>query len=143
MRYFGNFVTITLYFNMDQTSKDSILIHNDIETELMGLQLIVSHDYWLKKRLVFNILVGLAGLYPMIFFFELNALFNLMGVILWGIVANAFYSIGYVLESYIITKSKGKKGLKPYRNLLFWLGTISYVLFTLAFGMIYFIAIPD
>lgn len=128
---------------MDQTSKDSILIHNDIETELMGLQLIVSHDYWLKKRLVFNILVGLAGLYPMIFFFELNALFNLMGVILWGIVANAFYSIGYVLESYIITKSKGKKGLKPYRNLLFWLGTISYVLFTLAFGMIYFIAIPD
>ncbi len=123
--------------------QNTITIEEQLSNELVGLQLMVSHGFWLRKRLLFNILVGLSGLFPSIFFYMESPIFNFLGTLLWGLAANAFYSFGYVIESYIITKSKGKRDLKPYRNSLFWVGTIAYMLVSLYVALVYFITIPD
>jgi preprotein translocase subunit SecY len=106
--------------------------------EHLGIKVLDSYNYWSKKRLLFNILVGLAGLYPTIFCSFLFSMFDLFGILMWGFVANAGYSFGYVIESFVITKTNGVKSLSRYRNLLFWLGTISYVIVTISFGYLYF-----
>jgi len=64
--------------------------------------------------------------------------FDFLGIIMWGVVANGLYSFGYILESLIIVKTNGSRSLKQYRSLLFWVGTIAYVLVTIAFAYEYF-----
>lgn len=107
----------------------------DIE---IGEKLVNSNNFWLKKRLLFNFLVGIFGLLTTLKFTNLMNSFDYIGIIIWGIVANVFYSFGYVLESFIIKKSNGKKDLSKNRIILFWLGTICYIIITVYFANFYF-----
>ncbi len=104
----------------------------------VGRELVESNNFWLKKRLLFNLLVGISGLLVTLKFIYSIDLFDILGIIAWGIVANAFYSFGYVLESYIIKKSNGKKNLSESRKILFWIGTICYVILTAIYATLYF-----
>lgn len=113
---------------------------SQILNEAIGVKLLDSHEYWSRMRLLFNILVGVAGLVPTVVFGFYLSLFGLFGIALWGLVANGLYSLGYVIESFIITKTKGSKSLKRSRSILFWLGTIAYVLVSLAFVYLYYLA---
>jgi hypothetical protein len=106
--------------------------------ETIGLKLLDSHRFWAKKRLLFNLIVGVAGLIPTLYFILQFYFLDIFGILAWGLVANGLYSIGYVLESIVITKSDGNKSLKKRRNLLFWIGTISYALVSVSFGYSYF-----
>ena len=109
------------------------LLFDEQETSLQE-----SHTYWFKKRILFNILVGIAGLVPMATHVFSLSLFDIFGVAMWAFVANAFFSYGYVLESFIVSRSKGKKNMRELRDLLFWLGTLAYMAVSLAFGFEYF-----
>ncbi len=111
---------------------DSILNEQQLATEILGIQLLNAHQYWFKKRLLFNILVGLAGFVSVIFFMPVLDAFDYAGILIWGIVANGLYSLGYVFESYFITKTKRTKEIKQARNWLFWCGTILYIIASLA-----------
>jgi hypothetical protein len=62
---------------------------------------------------------------------------------MWGVVANAMFSIGFILESYIISKSNGQRDLQGNRDILFWLGTIAYVIVGFIFLLMYSFPIPD
>lgn len=49
---------------------DSILDDQLLNDDMIGIQLLDAHQYWLKKRLLFNILVGLAGLISLLFLYQ-------------------------------------------------------------------------
>lgn len=106
--------------------------------EALGLKLLDAHKYWAGKRLLFNLLVGSTGLISIIGFGYLDKVFYIFGIVFWGLTANAFYSTGYVLESFVITNSGGRKSLHQYRTLLFWSGTLSYMLVTFAVAHSYY-----
>ena len=97
-----------------------------------------SNIFWLKKRLIFTIIVGIAGIISISRFWNLITAFDILGIILWGIVANAMYSFGYVLESLIIHKTNGQSDLKKSRVWLFWIGTICYTLLTILYTPLYY-----
>jgi hypothetical protein len=100
------------------------LLKEDIGTGILN-----AHSYWSKRRILFNILVGISGIiavlmYGMLYFTSLD----LFWMIAWGIVANGLYSFGCELDMLVIRRSGGSKSIKSYRGLLFWSGTILYIL---------------
>ena len=113
------------------------------EDQAAGLKLLAAHRYWSRKRILFNIIVGISGAISVLLFLGLDfTLFDLLGMILWGIVANGLFSIGYVLDSYIISHSKGERSLQDNRGILFWIGTIAYVIVGFLFVMVYSFPLP-
>jgi hypothetical protein len=101
-----------------------------------------AHLFWHKKRLTFNILVGIAGAVGLVFswleFFpeRPTALFAISGSVLWGVVANGLYSLGFALDSLIIHQSKGIKSLSKSRSFLFGLGVLLYMLSSIAYPLL-------
>lgn len=117
--------------------KNSIPAIEELEGDMTGNKLIESHQFWLKRRIAYNIIVGLTGVMSCIAFLFLGPLILLFGAIVWGITMNAFYSLGYVVESYMITKTRWTNGFsKTGREVLFVLGTMASVFATL------FVALP-
>ena len=107
----------------------------------LGSKILDSYTWWAKKRLLFNILVGLTGLLT-IFTFGFNFyIADMLGILAWGLVANGLYSFGYVVESLVLVRTKGASRISQSRSLLFWLGTVAYMLVTLASGYFYFFAL--
>jgi len=114
------------------------------EDKVSGQKLLDSHRYWSKKRILFNIIVGSAGIISVLLVLGPGlAIFDLFGIVMWGVVANAMFSIGFILESYIISKSNGQRDLQGNRDILFWLGTIAYVIVGFIFLLMYSFPIPD
>lgn len=122
---------VSFAFKQNLTMENGIPEAEQLEDELVGELLFESHYYWFKKRLLFNILVGLSG-FLCLFFSSFNLFFFIPSLIIWAVIANALYSLGYVLESYLITQSARGKGFsKSFRKLLFWSGTLAYMAATI------------
>jgi hypothetical protein len=117
---------------------DLIADSDELKTDTVGAQLQSSYNYWYKHRLIFNIIVGIAGLIPTLTFAPALMLFDILGIIMWGLVANAFYSVGYSVESFFIAKTNGKIQFKLYRSAAFWLGTLAYAFVSVLFAWAYF-----
>ena len=114
------------------------------EEKVSGQKLLDSHRYWSRRRILFNIIVGSAGLISVLLVLGAGlTIFDLFGIVMWGVVANAMFSIGYIVESYIIAKSKGQRDLQGNRDILFWMGTIAYVIVGFIFLLMYSFPIPD
>ena len=64
-------------------------------------------------------------------------LFDLAGALAWGLMANILYNVGYVLDSYLISHSKGKRSLEEKRIFWFCLGTIGYAIASFLFMFLY------
>ena len=95
--------------------------------------------WWEKKRIIFNALVGLSGLYVTFVFCNKFTGFELFGIIMWGAVANIFYSTGSILEMADIYYFKGQINLYRYRTFLLVTGTLLYVVVTYLFGRLYYL----
>ena len=111
-------------------------------------KIIEAHNYWYKHRPLFNILVGLAGLSGLLLFgfftYDIFSItFIVLGSIMWGLVANGLYSLGFELDCFIIKRTMGKKSLGNNRTLLYGVGTILYILASLFFSFAMTIPIPD
>jgi hypothetical protein len=120
--------------------KHFVFEEENLQDQNVALQLLESYRYWGRKRLVFNIVVGLAGLGATIQFSNFSIdLFDVFGMIAWGVVANGLYTFGFLWESVIIIKSKGARNLKANRNFLFWVGTLVYVFVSIFFASVYFL----
>ena len=114
------------------------------EEKVSGQKLLDSHRYWSRRRILFNIIVGTAGIISVLLVLGTGlTIFDLFGIVMWGVVANAMFSIGYIVESYIIAKSKGQRDLQGNRDILFWIGTIAYVIVGFMFLLMYSFPIPD
>jgi hypothetical protein len=107
---------------------------DEVETfskENIGKLFYEANDFWQKRRKLYNILVGISGIFCLLNF-EIYHFFilNILGVLFYGITANAFYSFGSIFENWIIIKSKGKKSLGFNREVLFWVGTLFSIFIT-------------
>jgi len=110
----------------------------------MGLMLVEAQRFWEgKRRFNFNIAVGISGvvgLIPLLMFMPFYLAFFIPGILFYGFVANTCYSLGYVLDSYIITNPNGSKSLKQNRQVLYLVGVILSCIVTffgsLVFGLL-------
>jgi hypothetical protein len=106
---------------------------DELSMSKLESSLLDAHSYWLKKRLIFNLIVGAVGLLAIILYAKVFTLFDLIGIVLWGFVANGLYSFGYVIESYMITKYPKVK-FRNVRFLFFYVGTFLYSLVTFIYA---------
>ncbi|RYD98223.1 MAG: hypothetical protein EOP50_05130 [Sphingobacteriales bacterium] len=106
------------------------------EDQSTGKLVIEANEYWETRRLSFNLWVGSAGLIVLYLLGEYSWL-GLAGAFAWGVLANVLYSVGYVLESYLLVQRKANNRMAQWRSLLFGGGTALYVLATLAYGIIF------
>ena len=120
--------------------KDFLPQTDELTKKSLGDSLLASHDYWLQKRILFNFIVGAVGLLATILYAPIFTIFDLMGIFMWGFIANGLYSFGYVLESYMITNHPKIK-FDGFRNLLFWTGTSLYSAVSFVFAYVYYLNI--
>lgn len=80
--------------------------------------------WWEKKRLLYNLLIGLSGLFLLFLlsFFRKGIFFILVPALLYGCVANVLYTFGFIAELGM-RKLLPAQTLKPGPVLLF-LGTL-------------------
>ncbi len=108
-----------------------------------GLQQIVkgpledSIRWWEKKRLWFNIIVGVCGILPAAFAMGsmgLTLLLFLVGSIFWGLGANVMYCSGFMLEALSFHYLKIDKPFTWLRWTMFICGIVFSSLVTLLFS---------
>jgi hypothetical protein len=100
-------------------------------------QLLATIQWWEKKRIWFNIIVGALGVIS-ILLFNSGRLFSgwisLVGIIIWGIAANIFYSSGILLEVVNVYYLKSSKNFFRFRYPLFIIGTLLYSMVTIIYA---------
>ncbi|MDH7911168.1 hypothetical protein [Winogradskyella sp. SYSU M77433] len=99
--------------------------------------------WWESKRWVFNVLVGLSGLFA-IFNFLAESQYkwtfeDTIGVLIWGIGANIFYSLGTLLELFDWYYLDSKIGIKSFRLFFFISGTFLSCIYTFWCVLVYFL----
>ena len=85
-----------------------------------------SFKWWEKKRLLYNTIVGvsaIAGMFIFIGFIPLGP-FDIIGMILWGLAANAFYFCGFLIEPFTKYYLNSTIDFTDKRSNLFWAGTV-------------------
>ncbi|MBL7559986.1 hypothetical protein JAO71_09245 [Olleya sp. YSTF-M6] len=87
--------------------------------------------WWESKRLIYNIIVGLVGLITILIMQPIHfGFFECIGIIIWGIGANIFFSLGTLVEIFDLYYFKGKLKLHNYRPLFLTLGLFIACLIT-------------
>ncbi len=102
--------------------------------------------WWEKKRIWFNLLVGLSGVISMYTFntnLSLLGCTDFVGIIIWGILANILYSTGIILETTNLYYFKSKIKLYKLRHLFWTVGTIAYCLWTTVYSFFYYSNIAE
>ncbi|QHI35864.1 hypothetical protein IMCC3317_12120 [Kordia antarctica] len=95
--------------------------------------------WWETKRIIFNAFVGIVGIFSV--FANIPHTFGLedfIGIILWGIVANIFYSVGILLEIVNQYYLKGKLNIFLFRHFFFIIGTLMYMFLTWSYTFFYY-----
>jgi hypothetical protein len=110
----------------------------DLFSDEQDKSLLAAFAWWEKRRLVYNLIIGSTGILC-IFILSLLpflSIIDLFGVILYGIIANMFYSLGFLIE--VATKHyfRSKIDFTEKRKALFGIGLILSILITigLSFG---------
>ncbi|MCB9222852.1 MAG: hypothetical protein R2780_10935 [Crocinitomicaceae bacterium] len=80
-------------------------------------------QWWEKKRIIYNLILGLAGLISMLMISPGFTGFELFGIVMWGLFANLCYSIGFLIEMANLYYLKGRYDLSSVRMAFFLFGT--------------------
>lgn len=95
--------------------------------------------WWEKKRLWFNIILGIIGTGLIIIinppYFGVQ---DIIGIILWGIGANIFFSLGILSEIFDLYYLKGRFSSENYRWFFFVIGTLFSCYHTIMTILIYY-----
>ncbi len=105
------------------------ILDEDWILEELNMRLAEGLVWWEEKRLWFNIIVGITGLIPTLFSIE-PYLFKeiITGSILWVILVNLCFSLGYLAEALDQHYCRGRFQLDKLRWLVLILGTyLTYV----------------
>ncbi|SHJ28291.1 hypothetical protein [Aquimarina spongiae] len=98
--------------------------------------------WWESKRWIYNVLVGISGVIAIF-----NALAEIpyqwgledtLGIIIWGIGANIFYSLGTLFELFEWYYLNNKIGIKNFRLFFFISGTFVSSIYTFWCVIVYF-----
>ena len=81
--------------------------------------------WWEKKRLWFNIILAVIGIGMIIiinpYYFGFK---DFLGIIIWGIGANIFFSLGILAEIFDLYYLKSRLSLKNFRWIFLIIGTL-------------------
>jgi len=99
--------------------------------------------FWESKRWIFNVLVGISGALG-IYLGIRNANYfwsssDTIGVIIYAVTANVFYSLGMIIELLDWYYLKNKIGISRFQLPLFAIGTIFSCLSTFLSAWMYFV----
>ena len=95
-----------------------------------------AYSFWNSKRVTYNSIVGIFTIFiAFTLAFSRDLGFVLTFVILWTLIGNGLYSLGFEFEGLIIRNSEGRRDFGKYRIILFWTGTIFNVFLTLILGL--------
>lgn len=115
----------------------------DIFPDEKDKSLLAAFAWWEKRRPAYNLVVGITGLVVLVFLGEFS-LFILAAVLAYGLIANVFYSTGFLLEVVDKHYFKSSLDLSERRSELFWIGLLFSGLVTLGIGfaLLFIQAIP-
>jgi hypothetical protein len=108
----------------------------DLFTDDVDKTLLTAFSWWEKRRLFYNLVIGLVGVI-ILFIYPFFSLLDLAGVIFYGIIANLFYSLGFFIEVAAKYYFKSDIDFTDKRKTLFTLGLIFSVLTTIAVGFFF------
>ena len=115
------------------------ILDDDIISKQKNIQVLEKFQWWERKRLIFNIAVGLTGLLVTIIYCRHWGGFELFGVVTWAIVANILYSAGFIIEMMDFYYLNESLKIEKLRMFFFLVGTFCYVIVSYFFGMAYYI----
>ena len=98
--------------------------------------------WWEKRRIWFNVAVGVSGIAAILLTTNSISSSDIIDIILYGIVLNVMYSVGFVLEALDNHYFAQKLKIYKFRLGLCVLGTVSSVLITFVFAVSYYHFIP-
>lgn len=101
-----------------------------------------SVKWWEYKRWIFNVVVGIAGVVGIVLRIIAQhywSLGSIIIIVLWGVFANVFYSLGFLFEIFNWFYLKNRLKLKRNRRTYFVLGVSFSFLLTLYCSWLLFI----
>jgi hypothetical protein len=111
----------------------------DLFNEQEDKSLLTAFGWWEKRRLIYNLIVGATGVVCIIILslFPFLELIDLAGIVIYGIVANMFYSLGFLIEIASRYYFKSKMDFTERRKTLFGIGLTLSILITIGLTIWY------
>jgi hypothetical protein len=91
--------------------------------------LLNAFGWWEKRRWIYNLVVGLTGAF-FLFLMPMITAFDVLGIILYGLLANLCYSTGFLLEAVARYYFKNVSDFSEKRKLFFGAGLVLSVVIT-------------
>ncbi|MBL7725005.1 MAG: hypothetical protein JNK27_12700 [Chitinophagaceae bacterium] len=108
--------------------------------------LLAAFAWWEKRRLIYNLIVGATGIIclAVLSLFSFLGLSDLVGILIYGIIVNLFYSCGFLIEIASRHYFKSKIDFSEKRKILFGIGLVLSILITiiLSFGYAFILSSP-
>ncbi len=108
----------------------------DIFTDEIDKSLLAAFAWWEKRRLAYNIAVGVTGVI-IVFWLRYFSFLDFFGILVYGVIANLFYCLGFLTEVAARHYFKSHIDFTSKRDILFRLGISVSVLITLGIGLIF------
>lgn len=107
----------------------------------MDNELILTNSvkWWEKRRPIFNLIVGFTGVITLLIVAKFFGKEEFIGLIIYGLVVNLFYSLGILLELFDYYYFNNRIGLKRFRVLFLILGTLISFFITIFNVILYYI----
>lgn len=111
----------------------------DLFSDKEDKSLLSAFAWWEKRRLAYNLIIGATGvicvfILSLIPFLELT---DLIGIVAYGIIANMFYSSGFLIEVAAKHYFRSKMDFTEKRKIFFAIGLILSVLITIGLSFWY------
>ncbi len=97
--------------------------------------------WWESKRLAFNLIVGFIGILALSIFATHFTSADVTAITIYGIVANIFYSTGFLLEAFDLHYFKNRLQLQKLRYPFLLIGTLLSSALTAALCAQYYVPI--
>ena len=118
------------------TILDKILLKDNKSKQTYDLE--ASFAWWERKRIWFNVWVGLSGFLTIVVFFQSFSWEVFFGIFIWGSAANLLFSVGFLVEAADKYYFKNRLGIRRIKQALFLAGTVLYSFATILYGMMNF-----
>ncbi|MDO5980032.1 hypothetical protein [Flavivirga spongiicola] len=96
--------------------------------------------WWEKKRITFNVVVGISGLISfMVLSPNYFGITEIIGILTWGILANILYSSGILIEIFNFYYFNDKVKFFKFRFGFYIFGSLLYCAVTFIYPFLYYI----
>lgn len=117
---------------------NSELIDGPEEKITIDSPLFSALSWWEKKRIWFNVFVGASGLTAIALYASSFSTGDLIGLVLYGLLLNVCYSLGFLLEAFNQYYLKQKIDIEKLRLPFLIVGTLFSTVITFVWTIIYY-----